>query len=250
MLGIKTDLMDEKDIVRLRDIFRGNGYGLLNKVSFDDPGFLEELVRQLSELEAWGYAVVCVDKWIPEWYLHAGFDSTDSYRHSTLMPHCIGMERAGGQDSALRGYEQVLDGFKQIYRLLSGSGAGRDAEKRSDIERRAAFYSPLEAHSERMRGKFIRKCYAMDKYIYLKMETEYKWKRGEDRGIIDPNIRWELEMIADLVAKEYDTLKLNHIFAGGDEGLSRIRILKRYEDLIAKLAPYETEQNDDNRTNG
>jgi len=67
------------------------------------------------------------------------------------------------------------------------------------------------------------------------MESEYKWKRGEDRGIIDPGIRWELETLADLIAKEYSLLKLNHIFTGGDEGLTRIEILKRYEELILRL---------------
>lgn len=235
MLGIRTDSLNEEDKARLSEIFGGKGYGLLNEVSFDDGEFLEKLAEQLFELESWGYTVISADKWVPEWYLQAGFDSTDSYRHATLIPRCLEMEHAGERDAALMGYETILEGIRKIYGRLTGSGAGRDAEKRSDIERRTAFYSPLDAHFERVRIKFIQKCYAMDKYIYLKMETEYKWKRGEDRGIIDPGIRWELETLADLVAKEYDTLKLNHIFAGGDEGLPRIEILKRYEELLRRL---------------
>lgn len=235
MLGIKTDLLNDEDITRLKGILGDKSYGLLNEVSFDNGEFLKELNAQLYALELWGYSVISVDKWIPEWYLHAGFDSADSYRHATLMPYCLGMEREGTYDAALAGYEKILDGIRHIYPRLAESGAGRDTEKRTDIERRVAFYSPLEAHSERMRGKFIRKCYSMDKYIYLKMETEYKWKRGEDRGIIDPGIRWELETLVDLIAREYDTLKLNNIFAGDDEGLWRGKLLKRYERMIGRL---------------
>jgi hypothetical protein len=235
MLGIKTDLLNEEDKARLTGILKGKSYGLLNEVSFDDGELLKALTAQLFELESWGYTVINFDKWVPEWYLHAGFDITDSYRHATLMPYCLEMERAGENAAALAGYERILDGIRQIYPMLAGSGAGRDTEKRTDIERRAAFYSPLDAHSERMREKFIRKCYSMDKYIYLKMETEYKWKRGEDRGIIDPGIRWELETLVDLIAREYDTLKLNHIFAGDDEGLWRGKLLKRYERIIGRL---------------
>ena len=228
MLGIKTENLGSEDRKVLDKILGRDGIGILNRC-----GYVPALAI-LQELETAGFPVTFTDRWLPEWYLQAGFDSADCYRHGTVIPECLAMEHGGRGSEVEAFYTPVLDGLRTYYIELTERGAGRDAVIRADIAKRGAFYTPLTAHMERMRTKFIQKCYSMDKYVVLRMEIDYKWKKLEEKEILDPLLGTDLRMLVELVAKEYDVLKLNYILNGGDEELNRVGIMKKYEKRIAK----------------